>query len=55
MKEPRKMDFVFVLYVSFYATPWRLYAPDILMFSTGSLENLTVGLLHGNSSNILIK
>ena len=29
-------------------TPWRLYAPDILMFSTGSQEYLTVGLLHGN-------
>ena len=24
-----------------------MYAPDILMFSTGSQEYLTVGLLHG--------
>ena len=24
------------------------YAPDIFMFSTGSQEYLTVGLLHGN-------
>ena len=26
----------------------RLYAPDVLMFSTGSQEYLTVGLLHDN-------
>ena len=40
MKEPRKMDLVFA--------PCRLYAPDILMFSTGSQEYLTVGLLRRN-------
>ena len=36
------------VYDSLIITPWRLYAPDILMFSTGWQEYLTVGLLHGN-------
>ena len=31
-----------------FITPWRLCTPDILMFSTGSQEYFTVGLLHGN-------
>ena len=50
MKEARKMDFVFVRYTSLYFPlgDCIIYAPDFLMFSTGSQEYLTVGLLHGN-------
>ena len=47
MKEPRKMDFVFVCYMSLYY-PVETVCSRFLMFSTGSEEYLTVGLLHGN-------
>ena len=47
LKEARKIT-SFLYFTRVFITPWRLYAPDILMFSTGSQEYLTVGFFHGN-------